>query len=130
LGSTILAHAGRTAEAIAYGERAIRLSPRDPTIYLPLTALGIAHSASGNFEEAVVVCRKASQANPRFSLPSVLQTAALVRLGRTDEAKATARRVLELEPRFSVAVFVRSHTGLSEIWTPIGDALRQVDLPE
>jgi tetratricopeptide (TPR) repeat protein len=130
LGSTILAHAGRTTEAIAYGERALRLSLRDPTIYVPLTALGIAHCAAGSFEEAAAVCNKAARSNPRFSFPCVLQTAALARLGRTDEAKAAARRVLELEPRFSIAEFVRAHTGRPEIWTPIGDALRQVGLPE
>jgi TolB-like protein/class 3 adenylate cyclase/Flp pilus assembly protein TadD len=130
LGSTILAHAGRTTQAIAYGDRALRLSPHDPTIYLPLTALGIAHCAAGNFEEAAAVCNKAAQSNPRFSFPCVLQTAALSCLGRTNEAKAAARRVLELEPRFGIAGFVRAHTGRPEIWTPIGDALRQVGLPE
>jgi len=129
LGATILAHAGRTAEAIAYGERALRLSPHDPTVYLPLTGLGIAHCAAGNFEEAAAVCNKAAQANPRFSFPCVLQTAALSRLGRANEAKAAARRVLELEPGFSIAEFVRAHTGRTEIWTPIGDALRDVGLP-
>jgi hypothetical protein len=54
----------------------------------------------------------------------------LSRLGRASEAKTSARRVLELEPRFGVAKFVRSHTGRPEIWNPIGDALRQVGLPE
>jgi adenylate cyclase len=82
LGSTILAHAGRITQAIAYDERALRLSLRDPTIYLPLTALGIAHCAAGNFEEAAAVCKKAAQSNPRFSFPCVLQAAALCERGR------------------------------------------------
>jgi hypothetical protein len=51
-------------------------------------------------------------------------------LGRLDEAKAVARRVPELEPGFTVSGFVRSHTGRAEIWEPIGDALRQLGLPE
>ena len=130
LGSTILAHDGRIDQAIEYGERALRLSPHDPTAYVQLTALGIAHLAAGRFEQAAAACNKASQSNPRFSFPVVLQTAALSSLGRANEAKASARRVLELEPRFSVAKFVRSHTGRPEIWNPIGDALRQVGLPE
>jgi hypothetical protein len=64
------------------------------------------------------------------ALPVVLQAAALCRLSRAHEAKAVARRVLELEPRFSIAQFVKSHTGRPEIWNPVGDALRQVGLPE
>ena len=51
-------------------------------------------------------------------------------LGRWDEAKAVARRVPELEPGFTVSGFVRSHMGRAEIWDPIGDALRQLGLPE
>jgi tetratricopeptide (TPR) repeat protein len=130
LGATVLGHAGRFAQAIAYSERGIRLSLQDPTIYLSLTALGLAHLGAGNFEEAAAACNRAAQSNPRFSLPRVLQTAALARLGRAEEAKAAARRLLELEPGFSIAMFVRSHTGLPEIWTPIGDALGSVGLPE
>ena len=130
LGSTILAHDGRIAQAIEYGERALRLSPHDPTVYLQLTALGIAQLSAGRFEEAAAVCNKACQSNPRFSFPVVLQTAALACLGRANEARASARRVLELEPRFSVAEFVRAHTGRPEIWNPIGEALRQIGLPD
>ena len=71
-----------------------------------------------------------AQANPRFSLAHVLHAAALFRLGRVDEANAAAARVLESEPGFTVAGFVRSHTGRADIWEPIGDALRQVGLPQ
>jgi adenylate cyclase len=130
LGSTILAHDGRITQAIEYGERALRLSPHDPTVYLQLTALGIAQLAAGRFEEAAAVCNKACQSNPRFSFPVVLQTAALACLGRANEARASARRVLELEPHFSIAEFVRAHTGRPEIWNPIGEALRQIGLPD
>jgi TolB-like protein len=130
LGSTILAHDGRIEQAIEYGERALRLSPHDPTAYVQFTALGIAHLAAGRFEQAAAACNKASQSNPRFSFPVVLQAAALCGLGRAHEAKVLARRVLELEPRFSIAQFVKSHTVRPEIWNPIGDALRQVGLPE
>jgi hypothetical protein len=35
-----------------------------------------------------------------------------------------------LEPGFTVSGFVKSHTGRADIWEPIGDALRRLDLPE
>ena len=130
LGSVILGHAGRTAEAVEYAERALRWCPLDRTVHLPYVGLGIAHCAAGNWEAAIPVCGKAEQANPRFSLPYFLRAAALSRLGRTDEAKVPAQRGLELEPGFTVAGFVRAHTGRAEIWEPIGDALRPLGLPE
>jgi TolB-like protein/class 3 adenylate cyclase len=130
LGSVILGHAGRTAEAIDYAERALRWCPLDRTVNLPYVGLGIAHCAAGDWEAAIPACGKAEQANPRFSLPYFLRAAALSQLGRTEEAKAPAQRGLELEPGFTVSGFVRAHTGRAEIWEPIGDALRRLALPE
>jgi tetratricopeptide (TPR) repeat protein len=130
LGAVILGHAGRSEQAVEYAQRAIRLSPLDPSIAHSYNALGIAHCAAGNWGGVASACGKAIQANPRFSLPLVLQAAALSFLGRWDEAKAAARRVPELEPGFTVSGFVRAHTGRAEIWKPIGDALRGLGLPE
>jgi TolB-like protein/class 3 adenylate cyclase len=130
LGATILGHAGRAERAVEYAERALRFSPLDPWIAHSYTALGIAHCPAGNWEAVASACGKAIQANPRFSLPQVLQAAALSFLGRWDEARAAAKRVPELEPGFTVSGFVRSHTGRADIWEPIGDALRPLGLPE
>src|SRR3984893_5139367 len=128
LGAVILGHAGRGEQAVEYAQ--LRLSPLDPSIVHSYNALGIAHCPAGNWEGVASACGKAIQANPRFSLPLVLQAAALSFLGRWDEARAAARRVPELEPGFTVSSFVRSHTGRAEIWEPIGDALRRLGLPE
>jgi tetratricopeptide (TPR) repeat protein len=130
LGAVILGHAGHSERAVEYAQRAIRFSPLDPSIAHSYNALGIAHCPTGNWEGVAAACGKAIQANPRFSLPLVLQAAALSFLGRWDEAKAAARRVPELEPGFTVSGFVRAHTGRAEIWEPIGDALRGLGLPE
>jgi tetratricopeptide (TPR) repeat protein len=130
LGAVILGHAGRGEQAVEYAQRAIRFSPLDPSIVHSYNALGIAHCPARNWDGVASACGKAIQANPRFSLPLVLQAAALSFLGRWDEAKAAARRVPELEPGFTVSGFVKSHTGRPEIWEPIGDALRRLGLAE
>jgi adenylate cyclase len=130
LGSVILGHAGRTAEAINYAERALRWCPLDRTVSLPYVGLGIAYIAAADWEAAIPACGKCEQANPRFSLPYFLRAAALSQLGRIEEAIVPAQRGLELEPGFTVAGFVRAHTGRAEIWEPIGDALRRLGLPE
>ena len=129
-GAVILGHAGHAERAVEYAERALRFSPLDPWIANSYTALGIAYCSVGNWEAVASACGKAIEANPRFSLPQVLQAAALSFLGRDAEARTSARRVSELEPGFTVSGFVRSHSGRAEIWKPIGDALRRLDLPE
>jgi len=129
-GAVILGHAGQAEQGVEYAERALRLSPLDPGIGHQYTGLAIAHCAARNWEGVASACGKAIQANPRFSLPLVLQAAALSFLGRWDEARAAAKRVPELERGFTVTGFVRSHVGRAEIWEPIGDALRQLGLPE
>ena len=129
-GAVILGHAGRAEQGVEYAERALRLSPLDPGIGHHYIGLGIAYCAARNWEGVVAACGRAIQAMPRFSLSYFLQAAALSELGRVAEAKSVARRGLELEPGFTVSGFVRSHVGRAEIWEPIGDALRQLDLPE
>jgi adenylate cyclase len=129
-GAVILSHAGEAARAIDYGERALRFSPADFMTYLPNSGLALAHYVAGNFPAAALAGGRAAQANPRFSYPQVLQTAALAQSSRLEEAKVVARRVLELEPNFSVAGFTRAHTGRADIWDPIGEVLRRIGLPE
>ena len=130
MGAIVLAHAGDTGKAIDYAGRSLRLIPFGRESCFAYGALAMAHCALGNFEAAAETSAKAVQANQRFSLNHVLHAAALSRLERTDEARAAARRILECEPDFTVSGFVRAHTGRIEIWGPIGDALRRLDLPE
>ncbi len=88
--SCIRAWAGDSPTSVEHAETAIRLSPFDPLIYFPYTGLAYAHLFAGRFEEAINAASRAAQANPRFSIPCVLQAAALASLCRIDEAKASA----------------------------------------
>lgn len=125
VGSVILAHAGRTDEAIDYAQRALRLPQSFETGY-PRIGLTMAYLAARDFERAVEAAVQAVQATPQFSLAHVLHAAALSSLGRIDEGRAALRQVIELEPQFTVAGFVQAHTGRPEIWDPIGRALSAV----
>jgi len=130
LGSIVLAWSGNSAQAIEYGERALRLSPFDPSIWIPHIGVSIAHFGAGRFDEAATAAGRAAQANPRFSIPCILQAAALSRAGRTDEAKVIARRLLELQPEFTVSDFVASRVARPENLAALAGALRQVGVPD
>ncbi len=126
----IRAWIGDDATAIEHARLGIRLSPYDPLIYLPYVGLAYAQFFAGSYAEAASAARRASQANPRFSVPCYLQAAALVRLGRLEEAKATAGQLLELQPGFTIGGMVAGNVMPPERMTMLADALRLTGLPE
>jgi adenylate cyclase len=128
--SIVRAWMGDSATAITHAKIGIRLSPYDPLIYLPYVGLAYAHFFAGDWAEAASAASKASQANPRFSVPCYLLTAALIRLGRVGDAKASSRRVLELQPGFTVGTLVSSDITTPERMASLADALHQAGLPE
>ena len=129
--SIVRAWKGDDATAVEQAERAIRLSPFDPLLYLPYVGLAYAHFAAGHFEEAAAAAGRASQSNPRFSMPYVLQAGALANLGRGDEATAVVRRLLEVEPDLTVSTAIRSARYANpDKNTELGDSLRRAGLPD
>jgi adenylate cyclase len=128
--SIIRAWMGDDTTAIKHAEVGIRLSPYDPLIYLPYVGLAYAHFFAGNFVAAASAARRASAANPRFSVPCYLHTAALVRLGRQDEARVMANLLLELQPGFTVSGLVSGNITTPERMGLLAGALRQAGLPE
>jgi tetratricopeptide (TPR) repeat protein len=128
--SIIHAYNGDDAIAVAHGEAAIRHSPHDPLIYLPYVGLAYTHFFAGRFEEAVASANRALQANPRFSVPCYLRTAALAHLGRETEAIASARHLLELLPTFTIASLVESKLTSDERIAGVAEGLRKANVPE
>jgi len=106
--SIVRAWKGDDAIAVDQAERAIRLSPFDPLLYLPYVGLAYAHFATGRFDQAATAAALASQSNPRFSMPYVLQAAALAKLGRFEAARSVAERLRQLEPALTASTAVRS----------------------
>jgi adenylate cyclase len=121
---------GDYTTAIEHAGIAIRLSPYDPMIFMPYIGLAYAHFFAGDFVKAASAASRASKANPRFSVPCYLHTAALQRLGRHDEAKARAKDLLELQPGFTVSGLVSGKFTSPERMELLAGALREVGLPE
>jgi len=106
--SIVRAWHGDDAIAVEHADRAIRLSPLDPLLYIPYIGLAYAHFAAGRFEEAATAAGRASQSNPRFTMPHALHAAALANLGRQEQARVEVDRLLELDPQLAVSTAIRS----------------------
>ena len=127
--SIVRAWMGDSPTAIGHATIGIRLSPYDPLIYLPYVGLAYAQFFAGNWAEAANAARKATQANPGFSVPCYLLTAALVRLGHMSDARLSARRVLTLQPGFTVSGLVSGDITTPDRMDILADALRRAGLP-
>ena len=64
---------------------------------------------AGDYEQAVLVGRRAVRANPDFSAGYKPLIASLGHLGRAEEAEAFIAKLLSLEPHFTVEHFGKTY---------------------
>ncbi len=123
-----LAADGQTA--LAYVDRAIRLSPLDPARHLYDSIAAGAALAAGEYERAVEVARRSLVQNDDHVSTHRVLAIALSLSGRLDEARGEVRRLLQLEPGLTVEAFVqRSPGAASGLAQRFGEALAAVGLP-
>jgi tetratricopeptide (TPR) repeat protein len=94
---------GSIEEAIPAQERAIRLSPRDPEIWLYYFWIGQVHLLQSRIDEAILWFEKARTANPEHALPHAYLASSCALKGETERADAElaqARR-LTVDDRYS-----------------------------
>ena len=120
--------AGQSEEAIRSFERAIRLSPFDPWLFLRFTGMGIAFIGVDRFDEAVAAAKNALQKKPAFATGYRCLAAALAHLGRDAAAREAAAQLLEVDPDFRISEWV-ARTGQWQAQMYIG-GLRKAGLPE
>jgi adenylate cyclase len=116
--------------AAAYMERARRLSPVDPAMFLFVTALGVAHFVGRQYEAAVEWVRHATREPPGFLQAHRLLAASLAQLGRLDEARAAIADLLAAAPGYTLSA-AAAHTALRGATRErYLDGLRRAGLPE
>jgi adenylate cyclase len=131
LSSIIRAWMGDSATAVEQAERALRLSPFDPLIWMPYHSLAYAHFAARRFEEAAAAASRVIQSNPGFSVPYILQAAALANLGRSEDAKAVVQRLAEVQPGITRGTAIlQARYANPEDTGALENALRKAGLPE
>ena len=79
---------GSIEEAIPAQERAIRLSPRDPLIWLYDYWIGQVHLLQSHVDESILWFEKARTANPEHPLPHACLASACVFKGESERANA------------------------------------------
>jgi TolB-like protein len=92
---------GRSSETEAHVQEALRLSPRDDSVYRWLYIIGGAKLQLGADAEAVAWIRRSLEVNRNYPVAHFHLAAALAFLGRLSEARAAAKDGLALDPYFT-----------------------------
>jgi adenylate cyclase len=93
-------------EAIPVLKKAIRLNPFAPSSII--YNLGMSYLFSGQNEEAIAECKRATTREPNNLGAHLALTVAYSLSGRDEDARATAVEVLRIEPKFSLEKFSKS----------------------
>jgi len=87
---------GSIEEAIPAQERAIRMSPRDPSIWVFYFWTGLAHLLKSRVDEAVPWFEKARSANSEHALPHAYLAASYALRGEVPQAQAELNQARDL----------------------------------
>ena len=94
----ILGFAGRPEEVIGLMEKAMRLNPRYPAIYL--FWLGNAHYQMGRYDEAIAALNSAVIRKPNHLPTHLFLAASYVELSQEEEAQAEVAEILRISPDY------------------------------
>ena len=83
--------AGRPEEGIAMTERAMRLNPRYPVLYL--ANLGVAYRLAGRYEEAIATAKRILACQPNFPVAYFILAVSYAQLDRLEEASDARVRI-------------------------------------
>jgi len=94
---------GDTETAIKHAERAIRISPRSPALWMANTFLAQSHLQELRYEEAAKAAKKAIQLNHHVIPAHLVLAASCAHLERLEEAQAAVKQSLKLNPKLTIA---------------------------
>ena len=108
---------GSDQEAIALTEQAIRLSPRDPSMWWWYTWIGFVHLLQSRIDEAIAWLEKGRSAQPRASNAHSFLAAAYGFKGELERARAelAERQRLVGSDRYSSVARIRAN---GDLYTP------------
>jgi adenylate cyclase len=116
-------------KAVGYFERAIRLSPRDPSNFETFAGLAGALIQLHRYDDAVEAGWRSVQQGPNFSVGWRMLTAALALAGRQAETREAVAGLLKVEPLCSLSTFW-ARNAVHKGYVRIAEGLRLAGLPE
>jgi TolB-like protein len=102
ISSASASYGGRTQEAVAHAQKALRLSPFDKYRFYYRAALGLAHYVAGEYDEAIRCASIAREENPGFTSNLRYLAASLAAAGRLQEAGAVGRSLRSRQRGFTL----------------------------
>ena len=129
--ASYLALAGRGEEGLLHLDRALALSPQDPSMWMYLSYGGLVYFSAERYAEAVEWAKRSLQLKPDWPLSYRYLAASYAQLGRLDEAREALREMFRLQPQFSLDalkfIFASADPGFVE---RLIDGLRKAGLKE
>jgi len=127
-------YGGDPNKAIEYANKAIRLSPNDPWMWVMLHYKASAYVRLREYDRAIQIFEQACQFPTARYVPFATLAALYVLEGREGDARRSLENARRLEPNLSITVMANIY-GISETepygrGQPLLDALRKVGLPE
>jgi adenylate cyclase len=125
--------AGRSEEAFAPLQMAVRLSPRDPLLNISYFYICHAYTHLAKDDEAIKWCRRSVAVSP-FWIAYVDLASAYAWTGRIDEAHAAVAQLLKLMPNYTVARWANEKFSDNPVFLAqyrrIVEGLQKAGLPE
>jgi len=125
-----LSFRGDGTKAIACIEKAVQLSPLDPSRHFYDSLLASAALSAGDYQRAIGAAQSSLRMNAHHVSSHRVLTIAQQLSGHHAEAQRTAQHLLSLEPGLTVAGFIaRSPGGRSGLAEKFGRALQEAGIP-
>jgi TolB-like protein/class 3 adenylate cyclase len=125
---------GRGEETEAHIQDALRLSPRDTSVYRWQAIAGAAKVFLAKDEEAVSPLRHAIEINRNYQPAHFYLAVALAGLGRLDEARIPAKEALAIDPTFTIRRYRAGAPSDNPVFLAgrqrIYEMMRKVGVPE
>ena len=122
---------GDPETAVERVNRAIRLSPQDPHMFIMQTAVAVAHFFAGRAAEAISWAEAALRGKSDGFIAACVATASRAQMGQPLETEKALARLLKIDPMLRISnLHDRFSIGRPEDLAKWAESLRKAGLPE